>query len=140
VCSPTPKRSNGWLTNPPPSDCPRWGQSGGCGITPDPSPEYGRKDNTMQAITTKYFGPGNARGSRLKAECDRGSLTVEWDYSQGVDENHARAARALLDRFALEDVAEYGGRPEDHHWGKFVSGTTKAGVGVHVLTGREGAR
>jgi hypothetical protein len=90
----------------------------------------------MQAITTKYYGPGNVRGSRLKAECDRGSLTVEWDYSLGVDENHATAARALLDRFALEDVAEYGGKLEDHHWGPFVSGTTKAGLGVHVLTGR----
>jgi len=91
----------------------------------------------MQAITTKYYGPGNARGSRLKAECDRGSLTVAWDYSQGVDENHARAAKALLDKFAAEDAKAYPGTTaESHHWGAFVSGTTKAGLGVHVLTGR----
>lgn len=49
----------------------------------------------MQAITTKYFGPGNVRGSRVKAECEAGSITVSWDHSLNVEENHRVAAEAL---------------------------------------------
>jgi hypothetical protein len=89
----------------------------------------------MQAITTKYYGPGNVRGSRIKASCERGSLTVGWDHSLDSTGNHIAAARALLAKFAGEDVAKYVGKAEDHHWGAFVSGEIESGVTVHVLIG-----
>jgi len=52
-----------------------------------------------QAIVTKYLGPTNHRGSRIKATATAGTVTVPWDSAQGVDENHERAARALAQRF-----------------------------------------
>jgi hypothetical protein len=93
----------------------------------------------MQAIETKYHGPGNVRGSRVTAKCERGRLTVSWDYSLNIDGNHQRAAKALLDKFAKEDAKAYPGTTEaSHHWGDFVSGTLTDGRGVHVLVGRKG--
>ena len=50
----------------------------------------------MQAITTKYIGPTNYRGSRVKATCQAGSLTLGWDDALGVEPNHDRAAIALV--------------------------------------------
>lgn len=49
----------------------------------------------MQAIVTKYFGPTDHRGSRIKAVCEAGSLTVAWDYALDVEANHHAAAVAL---------------------------------------------
>lgn len=49
----------------------------------------------MQAIVTKYLGPTNTRGSRVKATCNAGSVTVSWDYALNIDENHEAAFRAL---------------------------------------------
>lgn len=93
----------------------------------------------MQAIETKYHGPGNVRGSRITAHCERGKLTVEWDSGLNPDQNHRRACRMLLDKFAKEDAKAYPGTtPESHHWGEFVSGTLENGRGVHVLVGRKG--
>jgi len=52
----------------------------------------------MQAITTRYIGPTNFRGSRVKAQCDAGSLVWHWDYRLGPDENHDKACAALVAR------------------------------------------
>lgn len=49
----------------------------------------------MQAIQTKFLGPTNNRGARIKATCDAGSVTISWDYSGNVEEMHAKAAMAL---------------------------------------------
>lgn len=49
-----------------------------------------------QAIVTKYLGPTNHRGSRVKATCEAGSVTVAWDDALDVADNHAKAVRALL--------------------------------------------
>lgn len=49
-----------------------------------------------QAITTKFLGPTNNRGARVKATAARGlSLTVDWKYNMGVEGNHTEAAMAL---------------------------------------------
>ena len=55
-----------------------------------------------QAIITKYFGPTNTRGSRVKATCEAGSITVAWDYALGIEDNHKAAARALISRLGWE--------------------------------------
>ena len=44
-------------------------------------------------IMTKYLGPTNTRGSRVKATSGSGkSITVAWDHEADADMNHARAA------------------------------------------------
>ena len=50
----------------------------------------------MQAITTKYLGPTNTKGRRIKASCEAGSITVYYDYEFSVSENHDSACKALL--------------------------------------------
>lgn len=62
----------------------------------------------MQAIITKYIGPGNVRGSRYKATCERGSLTVGADDALSLEENHRAACDALCAKFDAEDAKKYG--------------------------------
>lgn len=51
------------------------------------------------AIITKWLGPTNHRGSRVKASAGWGdyhrTLTVGWNYALGVEANHRNAALAL---------------------------------------------
>ncbi len=49
----------------------------------------------MQAIVTKYLGPTNVRGSRIKAKCQAGSVTLSWEYGLNSMNNHLAAAKAL---------------------------------------------
>lgn len=51
-----------------------------------------------QAIVTKFLGPTNVRGSRVKATCDAGSLTRSWNHALGIEANHRAAAEALRDK------------------------------------------
>jgi hypothetical protein len=53
----------------------------------------------MQAIETKYLGPTDHRGSRVKATAEAGSLTISWDDALDVRENHARAALEAIRRW-----------------------------------------
>ncbi len=49
-----------------------------------------------QAIVTKFLGPTNCRGSRVKATSASGhTLTVSWDHALDSDANHIAAAKAL---------------------------------------------
>jgi len=47
-----------------------------------------------QAIVTKWLGPTNHKGSRVRASCDAGTLTVSWDHEIGVGDNHRANHRA----------------------------------------------
>lgn len=53
------------------------------------------------AITTKFLGPTNTKPSRIKATCERGSVTLSWEYSYDAEVNHLRAAKALAKRLDL---------------------------------------
>ncbi len=55
--------------------------------------------NGYQAIITKYLGPTNVRGSRVKAVAEAGSITLSWDHALNSDENHALAAQTLADKY-----------------------------------------
>lgn len=76
----------------------------------------------MQAIITTYVGPTNWRGSRVKATCERGSITVPWDGNLDTQENHENACRAMCEQFDAEDRKEYGStlanwsRPKASGW------------------------
>lgn len=58
-----------------------------------------KQPSVRQAIVTKYFGPTNSRGSRIKASADAGTVYVPYDYALNVEENHAAAARKLAEKF-----------------------------------------
>jgi hypothetical protein len=51
----------------------------------------------MQAVITKYLGPTNSRGTRIKAISWSGSATVGYDYSLNSGDNHKAAAQAICD-------------------------------------------
>jgi hypothetical protein len=51
-----------------------------------------------QTIVTKFLGPTNFRGSRVKASAEAGSITLSWDYRKNIDDNHVAAARALAEK------------------------------------------
>lgn len=64
-----------------------------------------------QAITTKYLGPTDTKGSRVKATAAAGSITVHWDYELNESRNHLAAARALADKFGWSGEWVAGGLP-----------------------------
>lgn len=59
-----------------------------------------------QAITTKYLGPTNSRGSRVKASAQAGSITVEWDDALNPPDNHAAAALAFAQKYDWDKHAK----------------------------------
>lgn len=56
----------------------------------------------MQAIQTKYFGPTNSRGSRIKATCAAGSLTIPYPYALSGQAAHRAAADALITKLGWD--------------------------------------
>ena len=49
----------------------------------------------MQAIQTRYLSPTNARGSRIKAWCAAGSVTIPYPHELTGQACHRAAAEAL---------------------------------------------
>jgi len=50
----------------------------------------------MQAIQTKYLGPTNNRGARIKAWCAAGSKTMDYPYGLNTDLAHYSVAQELM--------------------------------------------
>jgi hypothetical protein len=67
----------------------------------------------VQAITTKYIGPSNVRGSRIKAKAAAGSITIGRDDSLNIEQNHAKAAEALARKFGWHGNYFQGGSPNE---------------------------
>ncbi len=72
----------------------------------------------LQAIQTKYLGPTNQLGARIKASCAAGSITVSWQYDLNPEPNHVQAAKALVKK--LECPADMTGKL---HGGQLRDGT-----------------
>ena len=70
--------------------------------------------HTYQAITTKYLGPTNVRGSRVKAMAAAGSITLSWDDALNSDNNHAAAAHAIAVKFGWSGTYHGGGLSNNH--------------------------
>jgi hypothetical protein len=49
----------------------------------------------QQAIVTRYLGPTNFRGARIKASCVAGTHVQPWNYEWSTEENHSNAANQL---------------------------------------------
>lgn len=82
-----------------------------------------------QSITTVFLGPTDHRDPRVKATCEAGSVTVDWDDSLDMRENHAVAAAMLA--VALEWAT-----PENFP-ARYAMGAVKGGgyVFVEIPTG-----
>ncbi len=65
-----------------------------------------------QAIATRFLGPTDFRGSRVKATCQAGALTLSWDDACGIDDNHTAAARALATKLGWAGRWVVGGLPD----------------------------
>lgn len=88
-----------------------------------------------QAIETKYIGPTNTRGGRIKAECYGGNVTIPYPHELSTEDAHKAAAQALIDK--MSGLArKYGGNSiwETGHW---VQGGNARGTG-YVFAVTEG--
>ncbi len=65
-----------------------------------------------QAITTRYLGPTNYRGSRVKATCQAGSITISWDDALNSEDNHSVAAYSLAAKLNWSGKLIGGGLPD----------------------------
>ena len=64
----------------------------------------------MQAIITKFFGPGNVRGSRIKATAGGGhSITIGYRHDLDTEEAHVAAALALAKKMGWKGTLIGGG-------------------------------
>ncbi len=69
----------------------------------------------MKAIITKYLGPTNYRGSRIKAtDTDRNTITISYDAALRHDDAYAAAAIALCKKMGWT--------------GSLIGGGTKTGM------------
>ena len=73
----------------------------------------------MKAIWTRYYGPGNVRGSRVRAVAEiRNSfgaeigVTIGWDDAKNSNENHDAAVLALCAKMGWPGDLTRGGRPD----------------------------
>jgi len=58
----------------------------------------------MQSISTRYLGPTDFRGSRVKAITSSGlSITISWDDALDLDGNHDAAAIALVRKLGWDN-------------------------------------
>ena len=57
----------------------------------------------MQAIVTKYHGPTNSKGSRIKATCDAGSVTIPYPHELSGEDKHRAAADKLVAKLGWTD-------------------------------------
>lgn len=68
----------------------------------------------MMAIQTKFLGPTNFRGARVKAftEYKGHAVTVSYDYGLGVEGEHDRAFLALASKREWFGIWVRGGSPD----------------------------
>jgi hypothetical protein len=89
----------------------------------------------MQAIQSKYLLPSHSRGSRIKATCERGSITIPYPYELSGDEVHREAVRRLVAQFLQEDQDDgICPDPSQNIWARqFVTGCLPDGSMAHVF-------
>jgi hypothetical protein len=88
----------------------------------------------MQAIHSKYIPATNHKGSRIKATCERGSITIPYPHELSGDSVHRLAVMKLVWKFLEEDHAKNGTTPEANPWSRdYSSGTLPDGTMAHVF-------
>lgn len=66
-----------------------------------------------KAITTKYFGPTNCRGSRIQASANGVRPIYSPRGSGSIDNEHAKAAKALAEKYDWTGLWIAGGKPDE---------------------------
>ena len=87
----------------------------------------------MQSIQTKYLPPTDSNGSRIKAKCARGSMTIPFPHELTGEETHRAAVHALVNRFLKEDESKGILRETNFWYSDFVSGSLPDGSMAHVF-------
>lgn len=86
----------------------------------------------FKAITTKYLGPTNHRGGRIKAKFDGGSITLPYDHALNAPDNHRAAAEALAQKdgkdWLRKGQGSFGTNGRVLHGGGLPNGTGYAWV------------
>ena len=77
----------------------------------------------MQAIITKYLPVTNTRGSRIKATCAAGSVTIGYPHEFSGMVCHAAAAKALVEKLGWGFA----------HYGDLLGGQLSSGDYVFVF-------
>ena len=91
----------------------------------------------MQFITTKYLPATNHKGSRIKATCERGSITISFSDEADNDGEkfagygstkapHMLAVDKLIQKFNEEDFKRYGSQ-KSSFVGDYVIGSNNTG-------------
>ena len=71
----------------------------------------------MKAITTRYLGCTDTKGSRFVATTEGGNrITISYDYSLNAEENHKRVALALCDKMKWSKDIIGGGTDKGYVW------------------------
>ena len=88
----------------------------------------------MQAIITKYLSATNCKGARIKATCERGSVTISYPYELSGDACHIEAANALVARFIADDdkAGRYSKKSRNPWASTRVCGCLPSGEYAHV--------
>lgn len=66
------------------------------------------KRTTMPAIESKFIPATNFKGARIKASCQRGSITVSYPHELSGEACHVFAVDKLIAKFVKEDEKRYG--------------------------------
>lgn len=82
----------------------------------------------MKAIQTKFIGPSETRGARVKAWVKGYAATVSWDRSLEAVDNHGAAARALVVKLSWNGRLVGGTLPDESMAWVFVDGGVSVGV------------
>lgn len=72
-----------------------------------------RKIRSYQAITTRYVGASNVKGSRIIAKAAAGRVIVSYNDSLNSENAHAEAAAKLAAKFGWKGKYYIGGMPDD---------------------------
>lgn len=75
------------------------------------------RNETMQTIQTKHIGATNYRGARMKARSTGGgSLSMPYDSELSDDGNHAKVAKALMEKLGWKGKMVGGGTSKGLVW------------------------
>jgi hypothetical protein len=81
----------------------------------------------MQKIDVKFLPAGRVKGSRLKAYCERGSLTLDCPHELHRDEWAEYMVKHLVAKFLKEDEHKYQSNPSANPWaGPWAVGENKS--------------
>ena len=81
------------------------------------------RSHVRQAVSTRYRGPTNTRGSRIIAQAEAGRMSFPYDHALDLYANHAAAAAAFAERWGWDGEYVGGGTQDGYCFVRVVSDT-----------------